>query len=66
MTRTLLITAVRPIPGALLRELRTLTLHGPGARGPLKAVLSVLVAVAAATLLQLDDLSWAAFSGYMG
>lgn len=55
----------RPIPGALSRELQSLTPHGPRAREPLKAVLSVLLAVTAASLLRLDDLSWAAFSGYM-
>ena len=60
-----LLDALRPIPGALVRELSALTLHGPRAREPLKAVLSVLLAVTAATLLRLDDLSWAAFSGYM-
>jgi uncharacterized membrane protein YccC len=60
-----LLDALRPIPGALVRELRALTLHGPRAREPLKAVLSVLLAVTVATLLRLDDLSWAAFSGYM-
>jgi uncharacterized membrane protein YccC len=60
-----LLDALRPIPGAFVRELRALTLHGPRAREPLKAVLSVLLAVAVATALQLDDLSWAAFSGYM-
>jgi uncharacterized membrane protein YccC len=60
-----LLDAVRPIPGAFVRELRALTLHGPRARAPLKAVLSVLLAVTVATLLRLDDLSWAAFSGYM-
>ncbi len=53
------------IPGALLRDLRTLRLHGPAAREPTKAVLSVVLAVFVATLLQLDDLSWAAFSGFM-
>jgi uncharacterized membrane protein YccC len=57
--------ALRPIPGAFLRELRALTLHGPRAREPLKAVLSVLLAVTVAAALRLDDLSWAAFSGYM-
>jgi uncharacterized membrane protein YccC len=60
-----LLDALRPIPGAFLRELRALTLRGPRAREPLKAVLSVLLAVTAAAALQLDDLSWAAFSGYM-
>jgi uncharacterized membrane protein YccC len=60
-----LLDALRPIPGAFVRELRALTLHGPRAREPLKAVLSVLLAVAVAAILRLDDLSWAAFSGYM-
>jgi uncharacterized membrane protein YccC len=60
-----LLDALRPIPGAFVRELRALTLHGPRAREPLKAVLSVLLAVTVATALRLDDLSWAAFSGYM-
>jgi uncharacterized membrane protein YccC len=39
--------------------------RGAGARELLKAVLSVLVAVTLADALELDDLSWAAFSGYM-
>ena len=60
-----LIRTLQVIPGALLRELRTLSLHGAAAREPAKAVLSVLLAVSAAAVLQLDDLSWAAFSGYM-
>ena len=60
-----LLDALRPIPGAFFRELRALTWHGPRAREPLKAVLSVLLAVTVAAILQLDDLSWAAFSGYM-
>ena len=60
-----LLDALRPIPGAFVRELRALTLHGPRAREPLKAVLSVLLAVTVAAALRLDDLSWAAFSGYM-
>src|SRR5690348_14864956 len=61
----ILLETLRPIPGALSRELRSLSLHGPHARDPLKVVLSVLLAVTAASLLRLDDLSWAAFSGYM-
>lgn len=56
---------LRPIPAGLLRDIRTLTLHGKGAREPLKTVFSVLIAVAVADALELDDLSWAAFSGYM-
>jgi uncharacterized membrane protein YccC len=60
-----LITALEPVPGAILRELQALTLRGPRARESLKAVLSVLLAVSVAMLLRLDDLSWAAFSGYM-
>ena len=60
-----LAAALRPIPRALLLELRALTVHGPRAREPLKAVLSVLLAVTVATFLRLDELSWAAFSGYM-
>ena len=56
---------LRPIPASLFRDIRTLTLHGAGAREPLKAVLSVLMAVTVADALQLDDLVWAAFSGYM-
>lgn len=60
-----LLDAFRPIPGAFVRELQALTLHGPRAREPLKAVLSVLLAVTVAAVLRLDDLSWAAFSGYM-
>ncbi|APG14041.1 putative membrane protein YccC [Bradyrhizobium elkanii] len=61
----LLISALRPIPQALVRELKSLELRGPRARDAAKLVISVLVAVAAATILNLDDLSWAAFSGYM-
>ena len=60
-----LIDVVRPIPAGLFRDIRTLALHGAGAREPLKAVLSVLLAVTLADALELDDLSWAAFSGYM-
>jgi len=65
MTSTLLVQALQPIPGALGREVRSLTLHGPRAREALKALLSVLLAVTVASLTHLDDLSWAAFSGYM-
>lgn len=54
-----------PIPAGLFRDIRTLSLHGAGAREPLKAVLSVLMAVTLADVLELDDLVWAAFSGYM-
>jgi uncharacterized membrane protein YccC len=60
-----LLQAFRPIPGALFGELRALTLRGPRGREGLKAILSVLLAVAVAAALRLDDLSWAAFSGYM-
>jgi uncharacterized membrane protein YccC len=56
---------LRPIPAGLFRDIRTLTLHGEGAREPLKAVVSVFMAVTLADALELDDLSWAAFSGYM-
>ncbi|WP_249128660.1 FUSC family protein [Bradyrhizobium lablabi] len=61
----LLISILRPIPQALVRELKSLELRGPRAREAAKTVFSVLAAVAAATVLNLDDLSWAAFSGYM-
>ncbi|WP_441259020.1 FUSC family protein [Bradyrhizobium sp. 521_C7_N1_3] len=61
----LLISALRPIPRALVRELKSLELHGPRAREAAKRVLSVLVAVATSSVLNLDDLSWAAFSAYM-
>jgi uncharacterized membrane protein YccC len=60
-----LIDVVRPIPAGLFRDIRTLTLHGAGARESLKTVFSVLLAVTLADALELDDLSWAAFSGYM-
>jgi uncharacterized membrane protein YccC len=60
-----LIDVLRPIPAGLFRDTRTLRLHGAGAREPLKAVLSVLLAVTLADALELDDLVWAAFSGYM-
>lgn len=59
------LAALRPIPGALSHELRSLSLHDRRARESLKVVLSVLLAVTVASLLRLDDLSWAAFSGYM-
>jgi uncharacterized membrane protein YccC len=65
LTMPLLISALRPIPQALVRELKSLQLCGSRAREAAKPVLSVLLAVAAATILNLDDLSWAAFSGYM-
>ena len=65
MTITLLAAALRKIPGALNRELRTLGSRGQAEWEPFKPVLSVLLAVGVATLLRLDDLSWAAFSGYM-
>jgi uncharacterized membrane protein YccC len=58
------IAALRLIPDALLRELMSLRLSGPRARESLKTVLSVLVAVGAAAVLNLDDPSWAAFSGF--
>ena len=61
----LLISALLPIPAALLRELRSLALRGPRAKEAFKPVLSVLLAVGVATILNLDDLFWAAFSGYM-
>src|ERR1700735_2723603 len=60
-----LIDVLRPIPAGLFRDIRTLPLHGAGGRGPLKAVLSVLLAVTLADALQLEDLVWAGFSGYM-
>jgi uncharacterized membrane protein YccC len=60
-----LIDVLRPIPAGLFRDIRTLKLHGEGAREPLKVVLSVLLAVTLADALELDDLAWAAFSGYM-
>jgi hypothetical protein len=60
-----LFDVLRPIPAGLFRDIRTITLHGAGAREPLKAVLSVLLAVTVADALELDDLVWAAFSGYM-
>ena len=60
-----LLGRLQVIPGALRRELRGLSLHGAAAREPAKAVLSVVLAISAAAVLQLDDLSWAAFSGFM-
>jgi uncharacterized membrane protein YccC len=60
-----LLDALRPIPDAFVRELRALTLHGPHSWEPLKTVLSVLLAVTVAAVLRLDDLSWAAFGGYL-
>jgi hypothetical protein len=52
-----LIDVLRPIPAGLFRDIRTLTLHGAGAREPLKAVLSVVLAVTLADALELDDLA---------
>ena len=60
-----LLGRLQVIPGALRRELGGLSLHGAAAREPAKAALSVVLAVCAAAALQLDDLSWAAFSGFM-
>ena len=57
--------ALRSIPGGVIGDLRRLTLHGAGARGPFRAVLSVLLAVTVSDALELDDLSWSAFSGFM-
>jgi uncharacterized membrane protein YccC len=56
---------LRPIPGAVLRELRSISVHGPRAREALAAILAVYLAVTLAVLLQLDDLVWAAFSAFM-
>lgn len=50
---------------AVYQELKGLTWRGPRARESLKAALSVMLAVALARLLRLDDLWWVAFSGYM-
>ena len=55
------ISALGPVPAALRRELRSLALRGPCAKERLKPVLAVLLAVSVATVLNLDDLSWAAF-----
>ncbi|GAB7523167.1 FUSC family protein [Paraburkholderia sp. 2C] len=65
MDTTPVINMLATIPGAIVRELRSMTLHGPRAREATQAICSVLLAVAVATALHLDDLSWAAFSGYM-
>jgi uncharacterized membrane protein YccC len=65
MSTLALIKILGPIPGALLRELRAITLRGPRARDAIRAMLSVFLAVTLATVLQLDDLVWAAFSGFM-
>ena len=46
-------------------ELRGLSWRGPRARESLKAALSVMLAVVLARMLRLDDLWWAAFSGYL-
>jgi uncharacterized membrane protein YccC len=57
---------LRPIPEALWRETEAL---GSGRwedqREPVKAVLSVLLAVTIATALHLPDIVWAALSGFM-
>lgn len=50
---------------AVRRELTTLSWRGPRARESLKSALSVVLAVALAKALKLDDQWWAAFSGYM-
>jgi uncharacterized membrane protein YccC len=53
------------IPSALRNELALLSLRGPRAREPVKASLSVMFAVVLAKACGLDDIWWAAFSGYM-
>ncbi|OOG50137.1 FUSC family protein [Rhodanobacter sp. C01] len=50
---------------AVSAELASMSWRGPRARESLKAALSVMLAVALAKALGLDDLWWAAFSGYM-
>ena len=60
-----LVHALRPLPRAFVTEIRSLELQGPRAREALKSIIAVLLAVTLATWLELDDLSWAAFSGYM-
>lgn len=60
-----LIQAFRLVSLAFVSEIRSLELRGPRARFALKSVIAVLLAVTLATWLELDDLSWAAFSGYM-
>jgi uncharacterized membrane protein YccC len=50
---------------SVCRELAGMSWRGPRARESLKAALSVMLAVALAKALRLDDLWWAAFSGYM-
>ncbi len=58
-------TTASSIPSALMRELALLSLRGTGAREPLKASLSIMLAILLALTLGLDDIWWAAFSGYM-
>jgi uncharacterized membrane protein YccC len=60
-----MINMLDAIPRALVRELRSMTFYGPRAREATMAICSVFLAVTLATVLNLDDLSWAAFSGYM-
>jgi uncharacterized membrane protein YccC len=59
------LSSVSSIPSALKHELALLSLRGPRARESLKASLSVMLAVVLAKAFGLDDIWWAAFSGYM-
>lgn len=58
-------SAARSLPHALREEVAALPLHDRRALVPLRPILSVLIALAIATLLQLDEIVWAAFSAYM-
>jgi uncharacterized membrane protein YccC len=59
------LSSVSSIPSALKNELALLSLRGPRARESVKASLSVMLAVVLAKAFGLDDIWWAAFSGYM-
>lgn len=61
----LLHPAFASLPGALLREISAVRFAGPRAREAIRPALSVLLAVGVPATLNLDDLFWAAFRGYM-
>lgn len=60
-----IVQALRPIPRSVFHELASLEFKGERFHLALWRILSVVMAVTVAALLQLDDLSWAAFSGFM-
>lgn len=56
---------LRPVPSAFWREIRALELRGDRFNFASWRAASVMLAITIATLLQLDNLVWAAFSGFM-